>query len=301
MRTANEPVRAFQSGLRTTVIAMICLMAIGTCPMALADGAGVTVMAWTEEAAVLKVTAASGATRSITLQPDASGGWRAIDAGQSPGVIFGPSALRMAGPARLRGQGVAPSDALRLVSQAIGDAACEDVSVVRTYDGGQIVICLWRDGSIAEMWGTAGWIEVLIAAGDLLGRACDRAQELCCQKSQSADDGQEPQLPCEGVWFPDPRIDSCVAAASGCGGVWKQQACACLFAAVAVCEGTANCCDELPWVLEINERAVPAWLMSPCNPNIGPEDPLPPGQRAVQAVIDAIIDRAQVILDTQAQ
>ncbi len=288
-------------GFRLTVIAMTILVTIGACQIAMADGAGVTVMAWTEEAAVLKVTAASGATRSITLQPVASGGWRAIDAGQSPGVMFGPSALRVAGPARLRAQGVAPRDALRLVSQAIGDSHCDDVSVVRTYDEGQIVICLWRDGAIAEMWGTAWWIEVLISDADDHKQACDRARDLCCWQSQAANDGVEPALPCEGVWLPSPSIDNCLVAVRRCGGEWKEQSCSCLFAAVTICNGPNDCCDEVPWLLQVNMRAVPAWLDSPCDEVAGPEGAAGLGPSAVLEVLDAIIDRAQVILDAQAQ
>lgn len=216
-----------------------------------------------------------------------------------PGIIFGNTQPRFAGPARQRAAGISPQQAITTLDSSITGRPMDDITIY--YLGaGDMAIGLWQNGAIMEIHYVGALVVEVMWIGFQQWNFCQRLKQLCCRKIE------QPPPPFGLPDIPKPNVAACRILAKNCG--MKQDACDCLNYACDFCfEHPAYCCGEepppdpedpnapgpcpWPWLPADSEAACVAGGEICVEP--------PDEDEEVDAVFEEIANRLQVIVDLQ--
>jgi len=218
----------------------------------------------------------------------AEGSWDAQDPSiiGKLGVIFGRTRLRFATGAALQMMGIEPTDAVRGLDPSIVGRSYEDVTVIRT-SSGEVGVCLWKKGLIAEIWFSGRYIQSMIEILPDVEDCCAAAVKLCCATKTVGVPGSE-------VIIPNPRLDACASVAAECPDL-REAACQCLFTACGDCHPTA--CPDPARQSASDDACIQA--VNSCGPITSEEPPAkPPWADEILQLLREILERLQRIHDT---
>lgn len=276
-------------------VAGASLVAIGSTGASPAD---IAVVSEDATEATLTFTDANGLNETIELtRGDAGQPWRADVSGYpQSGVVFGNDEPVFASTAQLRAMSVSAEMAVRTFETAIADRPLDDVTIFRTH-GLRIVVGLWQNGVITELWYAGSMVDALLSYdAQTWPNTCNRAVQLCCHEEDVPWDPVPPGQPTEHPW---PNVDACSAAVANCGDNHKGAACQCLYDACNFCGENPDTCNDLEaWgipIWEIVEAACVAGTACYEDPDDEDEDV----EAAHVAVLVEILDRTQAVVDEE--
>lgn len=295
MKTVSSPV--------ALAISVVTLLGAG---VDRASGSpGIVVTAETATSMTMRFTRAAGEQSTVQFsRPNLTGYWRASaqPEGVIPGITFGNANPRYGRSSRLREFGISPEQALRTMSSGIASRPHDDLTIFQLFEQGEIAVCLWTEGTITEIWYAGEFVNEVLAGfpsqDPEFHSVCGRLKRLCCRKRELAP--TDPPTPCPQE-IPNPRISSCVAAATHCRGLVGSAVCDCLFDACRFCGQAEECCAVVPGLEDLSAEACEAWIANrTCNLPEPPASTDPnPGVEQATALLGEVVDRMQSIIDSR--
>ena len=157
----------------------------------------------------------AGPKRLEFTRPNATASWK-LATPLAEDAVVGSDRLPFVDPKALRLRGGKPEDALRLLTPAIGGTKGDRASIVNLF-GEDTVICIWRNGQIAEAWFSDAMFPNALAAvaGPPSVDPCQVLLNICC-----ADQGvsQNARACAAAALCPHTHDLACTCLLDGCDG-----------------------------------------------------------------------------------